>query len=763
MLASLIVFAALPFGHDHYLSRDGAWCWFADPRAVWINGHIINGAVSKDGDIVVSDYDPATKKETKQVLAKSFEKDDHDNPTFLRLIDGRIAAFYSKHTGPDMWMQTTVKKDDVSEWTPAVKISPNDPDFKGPEGALNAYTYPNPQMLSEEKNRIYLFWRGMNWKPTMSWSDDQGRSWKKGAIIVSPSDQTPSNRPYLKAAGNGKDTIHLAFTDGHPRNEPTNSIYYAKLTKGNFFRANNTKICAQNQIPFQPSEADVIYDGRSEGVRAWIWDIASDRAGSPVVVYTRLPKENEHIYRYARWNGQRWVDRLITNGGKWFPNTPEGKTEQEPHYSGGVVLDPNDTRFVYLSRPINGRFEIERWFTPDGGDTWSHVAITGNSKHDSVRPFVIRGERPTVGPVAAWMNMNNYVHYTNYAGTIQAAEEDRGPWTAENPKRTMEAVWKWVRSNPTTYTKTEWMLAPLYSGVLEFADRTGNDEARTWMRDLGESLSWKFGPRPFMADDQAVGQSYLHLYALDKNPAQLAAAKTWADAMLLRKQDESLEFKGGIHDREWAWCDSLFMAPPVLAMLSKATGERKYMELCDRLWFKTSDYLYDPSEQLYFRDSRYFNQKEKNGQKVFWSRGNGWVIAGCARVLDTMAKNDPLRAKFEKQFKEMASRIAELQTKDGTWKASLLDPASYPAKETSGTGFFCYALAWGINSGILDREKYLPVVNRAFRALTESVDPNGRLGYVQPIGQDPRTVKYSDTDYYGVGAFLLAGVQVSKL
>jgi len=751
MVALAAVLALLPFGHDHYVSRDAGWCWFADPRAIWVDGTILSGGVTSAGDVVTSDYDPKTKVAKVRVLAKGFEKDDHDNPSFLQLKDRRVLAFFSKHGGPDMWM---TERKPGGEWATTHKINANDTALKG---TMDGYCYPNPQQLSGEKGRIYLFWRGMNWKPSMSWSDDQGKTWAKGKMIVSPEGESSGVRPYVKVAGDGRSRVDMAFTDGHPRNEAKNSIYFVRMEKGAFRHMDGTPIATFDQLPFRPNQADVIYDGKATGVRSWIWDISHDPTGNPVVVYARLPKEDQHIYHYARWDGAKWVDHKITEAGKWFPDTPAGTTEREPHYSGGVTLDPNDTRFVYLSRPINGRWEIERWFTADGGEHWSHVGITGASKHNSIRPFVVRGKRPAgVGPNAVWVNANRYAHYTDYASTQQAADEDRGPWDTRKPERVMNAMWRWVRSNPSSYVKTEWMLAPLYSGVLNYAALTKNDEATNWVISQCEANNWKLGPRPFMADDQAVGQAYLQL-------GHPEAVKEWADALLARPHDESLLWVNNVHNREWAWCDSLFMAPPALAMLAKQTGDRRYTDLLTRLWKKTSDYLYDPAESLYFRDSRYFKSKEANGQKMFWSRGNGWVMGGLVRVLDALPAGDPSRAMFETQFKQMAARIAKLQTKDGTWHASLLDPASFPNPESSGTGFYCYSLAWGIRHGLLDSATYRPVVNRAFKALVGAVDPNGHLGWVQPIGQDPKKVLASDTETYGVGAFFLAATEVSQL
>jgi rhamnogalacturonyl hydrolase YesR len=307
------------------------------------------------------------------------------------------------------------------------------------------------------------------------------------------------------------------------------------------------------------------------------------------------------------------------------------------------------------------------------------------------------------------------------------------------------------------------MLAPLYSGVLEYANWSGDMEAENWVRNIGTEIGWKMGPLPTFADDFAVGQAFLNLYLKDRDAAQLGPVKAWGDRFVAMPHTRSLEWKNGVHLEELAWCDSLYMAPPTLALLSVATGDPRYAREMNRLWWKTSDYLYDLSEQLYYRDSRYFNPREANGKKVFWSRGNGWVLAGLANVLKTLPDNFEDRPSLEQQFKEMAKRIAQLQTADGTWHASLLDPQSYPAKETSGTAFFAYALAWGVNSGLLDRKAFEPTIERAFAALCQAVDANGRLGWVQPIGQDPRLVKYSDTDSYGVGAFLMAARQVDLM
>jgi rhamnogalacturonyl hydrolase YesR len=173
--------------------------------------------------------------------------------------------------------------------------------------------------------------------------------------------------------------------------------------------------------------------------------------------------------------------------------------------------------------------------------------------------------------------------------------------------------------------------------------------------------------------------------------------------------------------------------------------------------------LYDPADSLFFRDSRYFHQKEPNGRKMFWSRGNGWVMGGMVRVLDNMPEDFAHRGRMIALFRQMAARIAGLQLPDGCWRTSLLDPQRYPGKETSGTAFYCYALAWGVNHGILERRRYLPVVRAAWAALVNAVQADGKLGFVQQIGDQPGATDANTTEAYAVGGFLLAGSEVMAI
>ncbi len=315
------------------------------------------------------------------------------------------------------------------------------------------------------------------------------------------------------------------------------------------------------------------------------------------------------------------------------------------------------------------------------------------------------------------------------------------------------------------YPPTDWTNGAYFAGQMAWAKIANDDTQIQFLKKVGELNNWKGGPERFFADDYCVGQTYAELFMLYKDSAMIKPMLELGDDILQQPHTESLlwNFNGGLHNREWAWCDALFMGPPTLGYLYKVTGNKKYLDGMNKLWWRSTHYLYDSTEHLYFRDSRFFQKKEKNGAKVFWSRGNGWVIAGIARILENMPANYAERKGYEKIFKAMAKRIAALQQADGTWHASLLDPGSFPPKETSGTGFFAYALAWGINNGYLSYNEYYPVLKKAWDALTGCVHENGKLGFVQVPGAAPEKVTFDDTEVYGVGAFLLAGTELFKL
>jgi unsaturated rhamnogalacturonyl hydrolase len=331
-------------------------------------------------------------------------------------------------------------------------------------------------------------------------------------------------------------------------------------------------------------------------------------------------------------------------------------------------------------------------------------------------------------------------------------------------KNTMTKVVDWQLKNPK-HVSTDWTNGAFYTGVFAAYETTKSKKILDSLMAMGNRNKWQPHNRFDHADDIVISQTYIDLYRLKKDKKMIQATLDSIQKMFTQKGNEATK-----HGITWWWCDALFMAPPTLAKLSKDLKNPQYLRLNDSLFQQCYDLLYDKNEHLFYRDDNYLlNEKgegkhEGNGQKVFWSRGNGWVLAGLTRVLKEMPTDYPKRGFYVQLFKEMVEKVHALQQADGLWRSSLLDPLAYPGGEGSGTGFYCYAMAWGINNGILDKTKHTPSVLKAWKGLNTLVSEEGRVGWVQPIGADPRRNFSADSwEVFGSGAFLLAGSEVIKL
>lgn len=331
----------------------------------------------------------------------------------------------------------------------------------------------------------------------------------------------------------------------------------------------------------------------------------------------------------------------------------------------------------------------------------------------------------------------------------------------------------WQASVPATEWAF-WNVAAYHTGNMAAYEVTGNAAYRRYSEQWAEHNQWQ-GARSankadwkltygetdghvLFGDWQVCFQTYLDLYALDKDPRKVARAR---EVMGYQIATERKDY--------WWWADGLYMVMPVMTKMYKLTGDRRYLDKLSEYFQYSSDLMYDAEAGLYYRDARYVFPKHRsaNGIKDFWARGDGWVFAGLAKVLNDLARDDPHRAQFEDRFKTMARALARAQQEGGYWTRSLLDPAHAPGPETSGTAFFTYGFLWGINSGVLDRPAYLPVAMKGWNFLTKvAIQPDGTVGYVQPIGDRAipgQVVDRNSTAHFGVGAVLLAAAEMSRL
>jgi len=330
--------------------------------------------------------------------------------------------------------------------------------------------------------------------------------------------------------------------------------------------------------------------------------------------------------------------------------------------------------------------------------------------------------------------------------------------TAIRAAMTKVADWQLRVAEPKF--NSQWTFAALYDGLLAASATTGDSKYGEAVLRYANQQQWKLLDARFPhADDMALGQAYLDLYLAAapaaRQAAQIADTRAILDRLAARPDDPNSDL--------WWWCDALFMGPPVLARMSVATGDPKYLQFLEREWAITTRRLYDPEQHLYYRDARYLTRKEANGRSLFWSRGNGWVMGALVKVLETMPAGDPQRPQFEQQLRDMSAEVASIQGPDGLWRSGLLDADSYPLPEISGSAFFTYAIAYGINQHILDRKQYLPVVERSWRGMLSHIYADGRLGAIQPIDGQPGKFKPSASYVYGVGGFLLAGSEMDRL
>ena len=387
-------------------AEDGAWCWFQDPRAVYIKGkqeRTYAQWVSKEGKLIIGAYNHASKEKEFFTLKRRWGHDDHNVGAFVVLPDHRLMVFFTRHNRDGVFCRTSSEPENISKWEKEITIT-----------NMKRVTYVHPVYLKKEQ-RLYVFWRGENWKPTFSTSLN-GIEWTPHQVFVQ-NKPNPKVRPYIKVIDDGISSIHFAFTDGHPNEDSDNSINYVKYKNDIFVNSKGDTIGNIRSLPLQISDCSVVYNGKNSNKPAWIWDIALDEIGDPIIAYAQFPSDSTHIYHYAYWNGEKWVNNKIAKSGRWFPKAKKGEQETEKYYSGGMALNQNKPSIIYISKQEKEIFEIEKCTTIDKGKTWKFLPITTKSSDNNVRPVYPRGYKGREEHIL-WMN-GAYRHYLDFQTSIR--------------------------------------------------------------------------------------------------------------------------------------------------------------------------------------------------------------------------------------------------------------------------------------------------------------------------------------------------------
>lgn len=330
---------------------------------------------------------------------------------------------------------------------------------------------------------------------------------------------------------------------------------------------------------------------------------------------------------------------------------------------------------------------------------------------------------------------------------------------------------KWPDAGKSIITNRErpsniWTRAVYYEGLMNLYKIHPEKEYYDYAVQWGEKHNWglRNGITTKNADDQACGQTYIDLYLIDKQPERIKDIKASIDLVVK---------SGKVND--WTWIDAIQMGMPVFARLGKLYNDTTYYNYMYKMYMHSKNTegggLYNAKDGLWWRDKDFVPPyKEPNGEDCYWSRGNGWVVAALVRVLEIIPENEAHRGEYLKTYHEMIKALVPIQRADGFWNVSLHDATHFGGKETSGTALFVYGMAWGVNQGILDKATYLPLITKAWNAMSkEAVQKNGFIGFMQGTGKEPKDgqpVSYTsvpDFEDYGLGCFLLAGTEVYKL
>ncbi|MFT3781869.1 MAG: BNR-4 repeat-containing protein [Nibricoccus sp.] len=600
--------------------------------------------------------------------------------------------------------------------------------------------------------------------------------------------------PYWAMTVDSKGSLHLAWNWRESPDVASNhDLCYARSSDGGVTWTKSDG--AALQLPITESTAERILQISQGSNLMNPPSIVTDREGRPLVLsYWSASADAAPQFRIVRHDGKTWqtVDGprrtgkfSLAGGGTKKPPISRGALFVEQRWKAYVLhlIYRDDTRggkIIKATLPDLAKGEwtetefsansLGAWEPTFDPELWSRLAqVHLLVQRVEQRDGNDRKAQTLATPIGTLIWSPEASQRAAMQHNLESAEVqvdlNRG-LSAKDILATMSRAADWQLGHmpdPQRYPLRGWETAPFYIGVLALDSVYPDRRYRDAMVQQSKANEWKLHRRLYHADDHCVGQTYLELYRQLGDKAMMEPTKARFDEILAKPPTSSMDWNSPNALDRWTWCDALFMDPVVWLQLWKATGDARYLEYMDREWWITTERLFSPAVGFYYRDESYLDVREANGRTIHWARGNGWVFAGLCRVLELFPQDHPDYKRYRELYLTMAKAVLEAQQSDGLWRVGLLDPAAHPARETSGSSFMAFGLAWGLNHGLLDRASADPAVRKAWNALVGCMTPEGKLEHVQPIGAAPHGFDPKNTEPFAVGAFLLAGGEVYKL
>jgi rhamnogalacturonyl hydrolase YesR len=800
--------------------RPGSWCWFQDERVVLDNSNsddpvLMTSTVTwaPKGDDKRGDVDMFWARLGRFLKGGELEKghvelydqcemDDHASASFWIRPDGRYMAFWARHSSVGgLFYRLSDEPGNPEHWGEIM----NFPD--------HLLCYTNPHWLEEEQS-LFLGSRSIGFDSNLYRSKDRGETWAHHGRLIDQPDPWPDNadggRAYVKYAGDKKSRIYLFSTDDHPqinfdetrtkRGEHLNSIYAAYIESNKLHRSDGTVVDEDlsDTAGTPPWELTKVFDDGTviDGFamrRGWQVDLHVAPDGHPFGIFQMRAGDNpeDHRYFYARFDGTKWnVHQMAYAGGQFVLHT-------SPDYTGLAAVDPSNPDYVYIStdaHPLTGeplisratgkkQHEIFMGRTRDGGNSWDWSALTENSPCNNVRPIV--PEWAEGKGVVLWLRGNyglsGFYHYdTQIMGQVfsygpsakdsaQEALKKRHTKTSANiDKADVEQRMRTAFDYQMRHTYAElikkrpslelgrgpasWASGSLFMGACKAYDATGDE---TYYQT---TLKWSEGnrftpiPRPTAPDDMGMCMTYVWLYDKARKPEMIEP--TLASVELSQDQ---------YADKEMChYVDALYMTKPTWAHLIALGKKEAVPDFLEAQFIEPYDSFFDREYNLLYRDRKFIGMAEE-GKPIFWGRGNGWGATALALILQALPENHDIRPAFEERLKLLADGLKRAELPHGGWSPNLGNPEKWSEPELSATTMLAFGLTYGVNAGLLSREEYLPVIERAWEVVKRMQLESGGVGYCQRGGDRPYKFERERVEYWGTGGFLLFGSELLKL